>query len=222
MTSAIVSRCRIFEFKRLGADDISAALKLALKDERKGLGKLRVQCHEDALKHFVWAASGDLRNALNGLELAALTTEKRDSEGRPIIDLETAEGSVQKPALSADETLYYDILSAFCKSLRGSDSDAALYYSERLITAGCDPMLVARRLVIHSSEDVGMADPNALVIAVSALTALEKLGLPEGRIPLSQAIIYVCEAEKSNSVVTALSEAASDASSALTTMYRLI
>ena len=103
-----------------------------------------------------------------------------------------------------DESLYYDILSAFCKSLRGSDPDAAVYYAMRLINAGCDPMLVARRLIVHSAEDVGLADPRALTVAVSAQYALEKLGLPEGRIPLTEAIIYVAQAPKSNSVVNAL------------------
>jgi putative ATPase len=107
--------------------------------------------------------------------------------------------------------LYYDILSAFCKSLRGSSADAALYYMQRLIEGGCDPLLIARRVVVHSAEDVGMADPNALVVATNALVAFEKLGLPEGLIPLSEAIIYVCEAEKSNTVVEAMYSAKHDA-----------
>lgn len=210
MTPAIVSRCRIFEFKKLSDEDIKKAVILALKNKQKGLGNLNIELCAEALNHIVHFSSGDLRNALNALELAALSTPP-DSMGKINIDLEVAEGSIQKKAISVDESLYYDLLSAFCKSLRGSDSDAALYYSERLISAGCDPMLIARRLVVHSSEDVGMADPNALVVAASAMYALEKIGFPEGRIPLSNAIIYVCEAEKSNSVVTALSAANSDA-----------
>ena len=120
-----------------------------------------------------------------------------------MIDLTVAEQSAQKKSMSIDESTYYDMISAFCKSLRGSDSDAALYWAERLIQAGCDPMLILRRLVVHSSEDVGMADPQALVVATAALTAYQNIGLPEGKIPMYNAIIYVCEAPKSNSVVTA-------------------
>ena len=121
-----------------------------------------------------------------------------------VIDRTAAEQSIQRKALGFDESMYYDIISAFIKSMRGSDSDAAVYWAERLIEAGADPMLVARRIVIHAAEDVGMADPHALVVAVSAMTAFEKIGLPEGRIPLTEAIIYVSEAPKSNSVVGAL------------------
>ena len=122
-----------------------------------------------------------------------------------------AEQSIQKKALAYNEDAFYDYLSAFCKSLRGSDANAALYYAMRLIEGGCDPMTVARRLVIHSSEDVGMADPNALVVATSAMYALEKTGYPEGIIPLSNAIIYVCEAPKSNTVIQAFDAAKRDA-----------
>jgi len=144
-----------------------------------------------------------LRTALNALELAVITTAP-NKEGKIIVDLSVAEEVAQRRALSVDESLYYDIISAFCKSLRGSDPDAAIYYAMRLLNAGCDPMLVCRRLVVHSAEDVGMADPYALTIAMNALHAMEKLGLPEGRIPLTEAIIYVCLAPKSNSVVTAM------------------
>ena len=210
MTPAIVSRCRIFEFKKISDAEIKQALLIAVKDTKNGLGNLPLKVTDGAVNHLVHFSSGDLRNALNALELAAMSTPK-NSDGEIVLDLEVAEGSIQKKAVSVDESLYYDLLSCFCKSLRGSDSDAALYYSERLICAGCDPMLIARRLVIHACEDVGMADPNALNIAVAAMTAYEKIGLPEGRIPLSNAIIYVCEAEKSNSVVTALSLASEDA-----------
>lgn len=210
MTPAIVSRCRVFEFRRLSDEDISNALRRAVKDSEKGLGNLNVVLEEAALDHLVWAAHGDLRTALNALELAALTTAP-NSAGEIVVDLAAAEGSIQQPALSVDENLYYDLLSAFCKSLRGSDADAALYYMERLISAGCDPMLIARRLVVHSSEDVGMADPQALVVATSAMYAFQNIGLPEGRIPLANAVIYVCQADKSNSVVAALEAANEDA-----------
>ncbi|MBR2646926.1 MAG: replication-associated recombination protein A [Clostridia bacterium] len=210
MTAAIVSRCRVFEFKHLTNEDIEGALYAALKNRHKGLGKQKIAADEDAIKHIANMAGGDLRSAYNALELAALTTVP-DSEGNVRITLADAEQSIQRKALSYNEDSYYDFLSAFCKSLRGSDANAALYYAMRLIEGGCDPMLVARRLVVHSAEDVGMADPRALQIATSAMYALEKIGYPEARIPLSEAIIYVCEAEKSNSVVEAMYAAIADA-----------
>jgi len=210
MTRAIVSRCRVFEFKPISSEDVIECLHRAITDKEKGLGNMPLEVSSEALKHFAWASSGDVRMALNSLELASRTTEK-NSKGKIVIDLSVAEQSIQKKAMSIDETQYYDLLSAFCKSLRGSDTDAALYYSQRLILAGCDPMLIARRLVAHSSEDVGMADSNAMLLATSAMYAVEKMGAPEGLIPLSHAIIYVCEAEKSNSVVLAMNRAKEDA-----------
>lgn len=202
MTRAIVSRCRIFEFKPLSDEDIKKTLIRAVKDKENGLGNYNLKVSDEAYDHFVWASDGDLRNALNALELACLSTSP-DKEGVIDVDLTVAEQSSQKKSMSIDESMYYDMISAFCKSLRGSDSDAALYWAERLIQAGCDPMLIFRRLIVHSSEDVGMADPNALVVAVSAMTAFQNIGLPEGKIPMFNAIIYVCEAPKSNSVVVA-------------------
>ena len=210
MTPAIVSRCRVFEFKHLTKEDIVGALKAALKSRHKGLGKQNILADEDAIDHIANMAGGDLRSAYNALELAALTTTPNE-EGRVHITLADAEQSIQRKALSYNEDSYYDFLSAFCKSLRGSDANAALYYAMRLIEGGCDPMLIARRLVVHSAEDVGMADPRALQIATSAMYALEKIGYPEAMIPLSEAIIYVCEAEKSNSVVNAMYAAKADA-----------
>lgn len=203
MTPAIVSRCRVFEFKRLKTQEIRQALTAALKDRHKGLGKIDAFVDEEALDHIAVMAGGDLRSAYNALELAVLTTPP-DKDGRIRVTIEDAEQSIQRKALSFNEDTYYDMLSAFCKSLRGSDSSAALYYAMRLIEGGCDPMLVARRLVVHSAEDVGMADPQAMQMATSAMIAIEKIGYPEGLIPLSNAIIYVCEAEKSNSVVKAM------------------
>ena len=210
MTPAIVSRCRVFEFKRLQKEDIVGALKAALKNRHKGLGKQGVTADEEAIEHIANMAGGDLRSAYNALELAALTSEP-NSEGNVHITLADAEQSIQRKALSYNEDSYYDFLSAFCKSLRGSDANAALYYAMRLIEGGCDPMLISRRLVVHSAEDVGMADPRALQMATSAMYALEKIGYPEAMIPLSEAIIYVCEAEKSNSVVNAMYAAKADA-----------
>ena len=210
MTRAIVSRCRVFEFKPITSKDIKKALKRALIDSENGLGNLPVECDEDALDYFAYACGGDLRSALNALELAVMTSPIAKDK-KIHIDRLTAEQSIDKKALSMDENMYYDFLSAFCKSLRGCDVEAALYYSQRLIKAGCDPMTIARRLVAHASEDVGMADSNALLLATSAMYAVEKMGQPEGLIPLTHAIIYVCEAEKSNSVVVALHKAEDDA-----------
>ena len=210
MTPAIVSRCRVFELKRLTEKEIKGALIKALSDKERGLGNYDTEVSDDALNHIANMSAGDLRVAYNALELAVLTTPP-DSSGKITVTLSDAEESIQRKALSYDEDLYYDILSAFCKSLRGSDSDAALYYMQRLVQGGCDPLLIARRVIAHASEDVGMADPMAMVVATNALVAFEKTGLPEGLLPLSQAIIYVCEADKSNSVVLAMNAAKDDA-----------
>ncbi len=203
MTKAIVSRCRIFEFKPLTKADVIDGLKRALKDEERGLGRYKVEVSDEAFEHIAFISAGDMRTAMNALELAVLTTDP-DSDGVIRVDIKIAEQSIQKKSLGVDESLFYDMLSAFCKSLRGSDPDAALFWAMRLIEGGCDPMVIARRLVAHSAEDVGMADPTALQMATSAMYAVEKMGAPEGLIPLSEAIIYVCEAEKSNSVIIAM------------------
>ena len=210
MTPAIVSRCRVFEFKPLTKEDLIGALRLAIKSRHKGLGKMSVEAEDAALEHIARMAGGDLRSAYNALELAALTTPPNE-DGKIIITLADAEQSIQRKSLAYNEDSYYNFLSAFCKSLRGSDANAALYYAMRLLEGGCDPMLVARRLVVHSAEDVGMADPRALQIATSAMYALERIGYPEARIPLAEAIIYVCEAEKSSSVIEAMYAALADA-----------
>ena len=210
MTPAIVSRCRVFEFKRLSFDDIRGAIAKAVTDKRRGLGEYSAVVEDAELDHIASLSGGDLRMAYNALELAVLTTPPQ-ADGTIKVTLSDAEQSIQRKSLAYNTDAYYDYLSAFCKSLRGSDSNAALYYAMRLIEGGGDPMLVARRLVVHSSEDVGMADPNALVVATSAMYALEKIGYPEALIPLSNAIIYVCEAPKSNTVVMAKDAAQRDA-----------
>ncbi len=210
MTPAIVSRCRIFEFKPLSEANVIKALENAVRDKERGLGKLNVVLTDEAKKHYAWVSAGDLRTALGALELAARTTPL-DKEGKIVIDKTVAEQSIQSKALSVDENMFFDMLSAFCKSLRGSDAEAALFWSNRLIAAGCDPLIIARRLMAHASEDIGMADSNALLLATCALVAVKNLGMPEGNIPLSHAIIYVCEAPKSNSVITALNRAKNDA-----------
>ncbi len=209
MTRAIVSRCRVFEFKALEDKDVIKAMKRALEKDEV-LSKMPIKVDESALKHFAWASSGDVRMALNALELAVLTTPfNKDKE--IVITKEIAEQSIQKKALSIDENQYYDMLSAFCKSIRGSDTEAALYWAQRMLIAGIDPMIIARRLVAHSSEDIGMADSNALLLSTSAMYAVEKMGAPEGLIPLFHAIIYACEAEKSNSVIVARDLSRADA-----------
>ena len=205
MTKAIVSRCRLFEFHSLTDKDVLKALNRAINDKR-GLLDMNVVAEESALEHLAWASGGDVRTALNALELAAVTTSA-SADGAIHITKEIAAQSIQKRVLSISDDNYYDMLSAFCKSLRGSDSNAGLYWAMRLIDAGCDPLLIFRRIIAHSAEDVGMANPNALVVATSALTAYEKIGMPEGTLPLAEAIICVCESEKSNSVVIARDEA---------------
>lgn len=210
MTPAIVSRCRIFEFKSLSFEDIRGAIEKALNDKKRGLGNFGATAEPAALDHIASLSGGDLRTAYNALELAVLTTPPKE-DGSIFVTLSDAEQSIQRKSLSYNTDAYYDYLSAFCKSLRGSDSNAALYYAMRIIEGGGDPMIVARRLVVHSSEDVGMSDPNALVVATSAMYALEKIGYPEALIPLSNAIVYVCEAPKSNTVVTAMNAAKRDA-----------
>lgn len=205
MTKAIVSRCRLFEFHSLTDKDVLKVLNRAINDKR-GLLDMNVVAEEGALEHLAWASGGDVRTALNALELAAVTTSA-SADGAIHITKEIAAQSIQKRVLSISDDNYYDMLSAFCKSLRGSDSNAGLYWAMRLIDAGCDPLLIFRRIIAHSAEDVGMANPNALVVATSALTAYEKIGMPEGTLPLAEAIICVCESEKSNSVVIARDEA---------------
>jgi len=210
MTPAIVSRCRLFKFLPLEINDIKDALIFAVKDTDRGFGKLNIKLEMDALNHFAMYSNGDLRSAYNALELAVTTTAP-NSENQIVITKLVASQCMQKPVISVDENVYYDMLSAFCKSLRGSDADAALYYSQRLILAGCDPLLICRRLIAHASEDVGMADSNASLMAMVAMNAIKNLGMPEGNIPLAHAIIYICEAEKSNSVIVALDKAKADA-----------
>lgn len=209
MTRAIVSRCRVFEFKALEDSDVIKAMKRALEKDEV-LSKMPLKVDDEALKHFAWASSGDVRMALNALELAVLTTPFNKNK-EIVITKDIAEQSIQKKALSIDENQYYDMLSAFCKSIRGSDTEGALYWSQRMLLAGIDPMIIARRLVAHSSEDIGMADSNALLLSTSAMYAVEKMGAPEGLIPLFHAIIYACEAEKSNSVIVARDLSRADA-----------
>lgn len=210
MTPAIVSRCRVFQFYPLQESDVLTAMRRTLTDKERGYGSLNIQAEEDALHHIARIANGDTRAALGAIELAVLTTAA-DENGVIHIDMAVAEESIQKPMLRCDESLYYDMLSAFCKSLRGSDSDAALAWFARLNYAGVDPRLIVRRILAHASEDVGVANPIAMLQAAAAATALETMGMPEARLPIAQAIIAVCESPKSNSVSQAVDAAMADA-----------
>lgn len=210
MTRAIVSRCRVFEFRKLSKDDVKLALNRAVLDKENGYGNYKVKLDDDALELFAWASDGDVRCALNALEMAFKTTNE-NKDGFRVITKDIAEECIQKKFVSLDENTYYDTLSAFCKSLRGSDTDAALFYAQKLLLNGVDPQIIARRMIAHASEDIGMADSNALLLANSALTAVQNLGMPECNLALCHAIIYICEAEKSNSVVVAMNKAMYDA-----------
>lgn len=207
MTRAIVSRCTLFEFKQVSVDDIKKALERAI-EAPNGLGSYKIKIDDEALTYFATACGGDVRSALNGLEIGALTTSV-GADGSIIINKDIAVECLQKKALSLNDDIFYHILSAFCKSLRGSDATAALYYANRLIEAGCEPQLLARRTIAHASEDCCSA--KALNTACNALFALNNLGMPEGNLALTQAIIEVCEAPKTNRAVVAMNMAIDDA-----------
>ncbi len=210
MTPAIVSRCRLFQFEALSDDEVIVAINVALADLQRGYGTMNITMTDEAKAHIAQVARGDVRAALNALELAVLTTQP-ESDGSVHITLEIAEESIQKRVLKCDESMFYDMLSAFCKSLRGSDSDAALAWFARLNYAGVDPRIIVRRVIAHASEDVGLANPAAMLQAVAAMQALEFIGMPEAKLPIAQAIIAVCESPKSNSVVNAIAAAMEDA-----------
>jgi len=208
VNSALISRSIIFELKPLEKEDIKILITRAVTDEERGLGAYKVKLHDDALDFLADMANGDARTALNAIELGVLTTERSD-DGYIHITLEVASECIQKRPILYDKTgdNHYDTISAFIKSMRGSDPDAAVYYLARMLYAGEDVAFIARRIMICAAEDVGNADPNALVVAVSASLAAERLGMPEAQIVLSQAAIYVASAPKSNSAVKAIGEA---------------
>ena len=197
---ALVSRSRIFQLKALSDAELETLLRRALADEERGLGRIPVQIDDDALAHLVHVAGGDARNALNALELAVVTTPA-DKEGQVHVDLAVAQDSIQRRALlyDRDGDAHYDTISAFIKSLRGGDPDAALYWMARMIYSGEDPRFIARRMIILASEDIGVADPQALVVATAAAQALEWVGLPEAQYALAEAALYLATAPKSNS-----------------------
>ncbi len=205
VNGALISRSSIFELYPLSKEDIKTLLLRALSDKEKGMGSYEAQIDEDALDFLADIAGGDARNALNAIELGVLTT-KRSENGIIHISLEVASECIQKRVVRYDKDgdNHYDTISAFIKSMRGSDPDAAVYYLAKMLYAGEDIKFIARRIMICAAEDVGNADPRALMLAVSAAQAVERVGMPEAQIILSQAVLYVATAPKSNSAVNAI------------------
>jgi putative ATPase len=215
INSPLTSRSQIFQLEPLSVKEMLPVLQLALSDTERGLGKQSIKFEEAALLHLAEKSDGDVRMALNALELAALTTPV-DEHGNIQLTLAVAEESIQKKAIVYDHDNHYDTISAFIKSIRGSDPDAALYWLAKMIYAGEDPRFISRRLVIAASEDIGLADPAALRIAIDAHHALEFIGMPEGRIPLAHATVYLASAPKSNSSYAAINLAMADVESGRT------
>ena len=205
VNGALLSRSRVFELKSLEKEDIKVLLKRAVYDKEKGMGAFRAEIDDDALEFLADLAGGDARSALNAIELGVLTTE-RSADGMIHITLDVASECIQKRVVRYDKTgdNHYDTISAFIKSMRGSDPDAAVYYLAKMLYAGEDIKFIARRIMICASEDVGNADPMALTVAVSAAQAVERIGMPEAQIILSQAVLYVASAPKSNSACNAI------------------
>jgi putative ATPase len=211
VNSPLVSRSQVFQLEPLTEADLRGLMARALADEERGLGGRGIVLDEDAATHLATISDGDARKCLSALELAALTTPADDDE-RVHITLAVAEESIQRKAVvyDGDGDAHYDTISAFIKSMRGSDPDAALYWLAKMIYAGEDPRFIARRVVICASEDVGMADSNALVVATAAAQAVELVGLPEAQLNLAHAVVYIATAPKSNRVTTAIGSALGD------------
>jgi len=209
--SALLSRCRVFTLNSLTDEEVRLIVERAIRDEDRGLGKLKVELPEDALAHLVVMSNGDARVALNTLEMATQATAS-EANGHRRLSLETIEEALQRRALLYDKDgdQHYDIISALHKSLRGSDPDAALYWLGRMLEAGEDPLYIARRLVRFASEDVGMADPQALMVSVAAQQAVHFIGMPEGSLALAEAVTYLATAPKSNSLYEAYSKVQQD------------
>jgi len=209
----LLSRCLLLRLEPLRPDEIRTLLDRALEDPDHGLGRIGVKVAGDAMDHLVEIAGGDARMALNGLEAAVLAAQ---SAGEPEVTRDLAADAVQRRAVVYDRQgdAHYDVVSAFIKSIRGSDADAALFWLARMLEAGEDARFIARRMIVHASEDIGLADPRALLVAVAAAQAVEHVGLPEARLNLAEAAIYLARAPKSNSVYTALAKAMEDAASA--------
>ena len=212
LVTPLLSRCILLRLEPLSAEEIGTILDRALADRERGLGELDVKLSEEARSHLVEISGGDARIALTGLEAAALAAQ---AVGEAEVTRDRAADAVQRRAIVYDRQgdAHYDVISAFIKSIRGSDPDAALFWLARMIEAGEDPRYIARRMVVHASEDIGLADPRALLVAVAAAQAVEYVGLPEARLNLAEAAIYLARAPKSNSVITALGRAQQDAAS---------
>ncbi len=212
LTTPLQSRCQIFVLKPLSPEDIEVLLRRALSDEQRGLGKLAVELPEQALQHLAENAGGDARVALNALEMATLVT-KPDDSGTRRVSLAAVEDALQQPVLKYDRAgdEHYDTISAFIKSIRGSDPDAAIYWLAKMLEAGEDPRFIVRRLIIAAAEDIGLADPTGLRVAIAAADAVEYVGMPEAQIPLAMATIHLAVAPKSNSAYEAISAARKDA-----------
>ncbi|HTE19324.1 MAG TPA: replication-associated recombination protein A, partial [Armatimonadota bacterium] len=211
VNTPLLSRSRVFRFEALQEEDLHELLQRALADEERGLGGWAVDLDAEAAEHLVGTSGGDARNVLNALETAVLAAEP-GPDGRRCVTRALAEEAIQRRALAYDKNgdQHYDIVSAWIKSMRGSDPDAAVYWLHRMLAAGEDPRFLCRRMVIHAAEDVGLADPMALVVATAAAQALELVGLPEAQIPITQAALYIAAAPKSNAVVTAIGRAQAD------------
>jgi putative ATPase len=207
LNSALLSRSTLFRLELLTPSEIRLGLEQALKDSERGLGRYQVEITSEAWEHWANYANGDLRRALNALELAILTTPPEN--GTRHISLKIAEESIQQRAIQFDKAgdNHFDIISAFIKSMRGSDPDAALYWLAVLLEAGEDPRFIMRRIIVHASEDVGLADPLVMLQAHAAANALEWLGLPEARIPMAQAVLAIATAPKSNSAAKSIDRA---------------
>jgi putative ATPase len=217
VNSPLVSRSQIFELRPLSEEEILDLLKRALADSERGLGHMSLQVDDDALQHLARVSDGDARKALNSLEIAALTTRPSE-DGLIHINLSVAEQCIQKKAIvyDGDGDAHYDTISAFIKSMRGSDPDAALYWLAKMIHAGEDPRFITRRMMICAAEDVGLADPMALVLSVAAHQAAEFVGWPEARIPIAEATVYIATAHKSNSAYMGINAALEDVKSGRT------
>jgi putative ATPase len=212
INAPLMSRCRLFTFEPLTSEHVAAIVRRALEDRERGLGALGVEMRPDALEHLVTMSGGDARAALNGLETAVEVAREAAGEGPLAIEVAHVEEAMQRRLLEYDRAgdSHYDIASAFIKSMRGGDPDAALHWMARMIAGGEDPRFIARRIVIQAAEDVGNADPMALVLATAAAHAVEYVGLPEAQIPLAQAAIYVATAPKSNASYLGIARALED------------
>ena len=218
VNSALISRSQVFQFQPLEEDQVAALLRRAVEDEDRGYGKLDITIDDDAIAHWATASDGDARRALSALEIAVLSGGRDGDEHTPdpaqpiVIDHDVAQQSIQRKALVYDGTgdEHYDVISAFIKSMRGSDPDAAIYWLARMLAAGEDPMFIARRIAILASEDIGNADPRAISVAQAAYDITQRIGMPECQLTLAQATLYMATTPKSNATTTAISAAMKD------------